>query len=171
MNFSVRYCSTNNFFYFIFFLAQKNELRKSSFVKKCNWLSGLLSGINASEEAQNDLIRGETLGRKQKKELIDDCIKQNKADFYCTVKKNKLKTFCSLKPIKRLHSIRSFPVCQTTCSPRKATSNDSDHVFFIKDQYWNDSIKSCERNRRSNTGSIRMTAAWHEQKLLKQMKK
>ena len=54
---------------------------------------------------------------------------------------------------------------------RTITSNDSDHIFFITDQYWKDSIKSCERNRRANTGSIRLTAARLEQKLAKQMKK
>ena len=51
------------------------------------------------------------------------------------------------------------------------TSNDSDHVFFITDQYWKDSTKSCERNRRANTESIRLTTASLEQKLPKQMKK
>ena len=51
------------------------------------------------------------------------------------------------------------------------TSNDSDRVFFIKDQYWKDSIKSCERNRRANAGSICLIAARLEQKLPKQIKK
>ena len=54
---------------------------------------------------------------------------------------------------------------------KKITSNDSDHVFFITDQYWKDSIKSYERNRRANTGSFRLTAASLEQKLPKKMKK
>ena len=53
---------------------------------------------------------------------------------------------------------------------RTITSNDSDHLFFISDQYWKDSIKSCERNRRANTGSIFLTAARREQILPKQMK-
>ena len=51
------------------------------------------------------------------------------------------------------------------------TSNDSDRVFLIKDQYWKDSIKRCEINRRANTGSICLIAARLEQKLPKQMKK
>ena len=51
------------------------------------------------------------------------------------------------------------------------TSNDSNHVFFITDQYWKDSTKSCERNRRANTESILLTAASLEQKLPKQMKR
>ena len=54
---------------------------------------------------------------------------------------------------------------------RTITSNDSNNIFFITDQHWKDSIKSCERNRRANTGSIRLTAARLEQKLPKQMKK
>ena len=54
---------------------------------------------------------------------------------------------------------------------RTITSNDLDHIFFITDQYWKDSIKSCERNRRANTESICLTAARLEQKLPKQMKK
>ena len=51
------------------------------------------------------------------------------------------------------------------------TSNDSYHVFLITDQDWKDSIENCERNRRANTGSIRLTAARLEQKLPNQMKK
>ena len=54
---------------------------------------------------------------------------------------------------------------------RTIISNDSDHIFFITDQYWKDSIKSCERNRRANTGSIRLITARLEQKLPKRMKK
>ena len=62
----------------------------------------MLSGINASEEVQNDLLQAEALGRKQAKEFIDDSIKQNKTGFYDTIKKNKLKPFSSLKLVKRL---------------------------------------------------------------------
>ena len=48
---------------------------------------------------------------------------------------------------------------------KRSTENDSEHVFFITDQYWNHSIKSCERNRRATTGSIRMTASRPDQKI------
>ena len=51
------------------------------------------------------------------------------------------------------------------------TWNDLDHVFFITDQSCKDSIKSSERNRTANTGSICLTAARLEQKLPKQNKK
>ena len=64
-------------------------------------MNGLLSGINASEEVQNDLLRGEALGRKQAKEFIDDRIKQNETGLYDTIKKNKLKIFSSLIPVTR----------------------------------------------------------------------
>ena len=83
---------------FIFLCLKLSELRKSSVVKKCNWWNGLLSGISAPEEVQNDFLWAEAFGRKQAKEFIDDLIKQNKTGFYDTVKKNKLKTFSSLKP-------------------------------------------------------------------------
>ena len=49
-------------------------------------------------------------------------------------------------------------------------NEDSGHVFFIKGQYWKDSIKSCERKRRANIESTHLTAARHEQKLPKQIK-
>ena len=54
---------------------------------------------------------------------------------------------------------------------KRTTANDSPHVFFVTDQYWKQSIKSCERNRRANTGSIRITAIRCDQKLPKQIKK
>ena len=57
------------------------------------------------------------------------------------------------------------------CVLKRITANDSSHIFFVTDQYWKHSIKSCERNRRANTGSIRVTAIRCDQKLPKQMKK
>ena len=58
------------------------------------------------------------------------------------------------------------------CVLKRITSNNSSHIFIVTDQYWKHSIKSCERNnRRANTGSIRVTAIRHDQKLPKQMKK
>ena len=54
---------------------------------------------------------------------------------------------------------------------KRITTNDSPHVFFVTDQYWKQSIKSCERSRRANTGSIRITAIRCDQKLPKQIKK
>ena len=46
-------------------------------------------------------------------------------------------------------------------------SSSSALIFFITDQYWKVSIKSCERNRRGRSGSIRITAMKPEQKLPK----
>ena len=54
---------------------------------------------------------------------------------------------------------------------KRITNNNSPHVFFVTDQYWKQSIKSCERNRRANAGSIRLTATRCDQKLPKQLKK
>lgn len=53
----------------------------------------------------------------------------------------------------------------------RITSNDSEHIYFVTDQYWKNSIKSCERNRRANRGTIRITASRCNQTLPKQMKK
>ena len=50
---------------------------------------------------------------------------------------------------------------------KRITSNDTFHIFFVTDQYWKHPIKSCERkNRRANTGSIRVTVIRHDQKLV-----
>ena len=57
------------------------------------------------------------------------------------------------------------------CVLKRITANNSPHVFFVTDQYWKHSIKSCERTRRANTGTIRLTAIRCNQKLPKQMKK
>ena len=83
-------------------------------------MNELFSGINASEEVENDLLQAEALGRKQAKEFIDDRIKQNKTGFCDTIKKNKLKTFSSLKPVKRL------------CVKDKEVIIQSDHSLFAR---------------------------------------
>ena len=49
--------------------------------------------------------------------------------------------------------------------------NESVHIFFITDQYWDLSMKSCERNRCALSGSIRVTASRRDQKIPKQIKK
>ena len=45
----------------------------------------------------------------------------------------------------------------------RATNNPSLNIFFTTYQYWDASIKSCERNRRTNSGSIRITASRRDQ--------
>ena len=57
------------------------------------------------------------------------------------------------------------------CVLKRITANDSEHVFFITDQYWNHSIKFSERNKRATTGIIRITASQPDQKIPKQFKK
>ena len=54
---------------------------------------------------------------------------------------------------------------------KRITSNPSTNIFFTTDQYWDASIKSCERSRRANSGLIRITASRRDQKLPKQFKK
>ena len=54
---------------------------------------------------------------------------------------------------------------------KRITFNGSALIFFITDQYWKVSIKSCERTKRSRSGSIRITAMRLEEKLPKQQKK
>ena len=54
---------------------------------------------------------------------------------------------------------------------KRITTNESAHIFFITDQYWDLSIKSCERNRRAPSDSIRVTASRRDQKIPKQIKK
>ena len=213
----------------------------------------LSSGVNASEEMQNDLLNAESVGKTKSKEFIDNRIKRNSVGFYDVFKKNQLKTFSTMEQVKKLNvngkdarililqekrsvstrellkyslgpiawslatpegriykSVKSkllnvledkIPVLGlippkvariydgmciiqelptgletfgdlSECVLKKITSNDSSHIFFVTDQYWKHSIKSCERNnRRANTGSIRVTVIRHEQKLSKQMKK
>ena len=85
-------------------------------VKRCNWLNGLLSGINASKELQNYLRWAEARRRKQVKEFINNRIKQNKTGFSDIIKKNKLKTFSLLKPVKK-HCVKGKEVInQSDCS-------------------------------------------------------
>ena len=40
---------------------------------------------------------------------------------------------------------------------KRITSNPSTNIFFTTDQYWDASIKLCERSRRANSGLIRIT--------------
>ena len=55
----------------------------------------LLSGINAQEVKQKDLLRAQ-VGKLQAERFIEERIKSNDTGFYKTIKKNKLKTFTSI---------------------------------------------------------------------------
>ena len=76
-----------------------------------------------------------------------------------------------------MHIIRQLPTGFYTFRDlsdyvlKRITSNSSTPIFFITDQYWKVSSKSCERNRQGRSGSIRITAIRPEQKLPKQQKK
>ena len=54
---------------------------------------------------------------------------------------------------------------------KQITSNHAQQVYFITDQYLENSIKSCERNQRGASGDVGKTAARRNQPSLKQMKK
>ena len=209
----------------------------------------LSSGVNASEEVQNDLLNAESVGKTKSKEFIDNRIKRNSVGFYDVIKKNQLKTFSTMKQVKKLNVNGKDVIIQDDRSffarililqekrsistrkllkyslglidwslatlegsiyksvkskllnvlgdkvpvlglipPKAARIYDGMCIiqqlptgletfgnlsgFFVTDQYWKHSIKSCERdNRRANTGSICVTVIRHEQKLPKQMKK
>ena len=223
----------------------------------------LSSGINASEEVQNDLLNAGSVEKTKSEGFIDNRIKKNSIGFYDLIKKNQLKTFSAMKQVKKLNvngkdviiqadrslfarililqekrsiSTRELlkyslgPIAWSLATPegsiykpvkakllnvleeripvlgttppkaariydgmcviqqlptgletfgdlservlKRITSNNSSHIFFVIDQYWKHSIKSCERNnRRANTGSIRVTVIHHDQKLPKQVKK
>ena len=49
----------------------------------------------------------------------------------------------------------------------RISNNPSSNIFFITNQWWDASIKSCDRNRRAISGSIRVTASRRDQKLPK----
>ena len=53
----------------------------------------LSSGVNASEEMQNDLLKAESAGKTKLEGFIDNRIKKSSVYFYNVIKKNQLKTF------------------------------------------------------------------------------
>ena len=53
----------------------------------------LSTGVNASEEAQNDLLNAEFVGKTKSEGFMDNRIKKNSVGFYDVIKKNQLKTF------------------------------------------------------------------------------
>ena len=54
---------------------------------------------------------------------------------------------------------------------KRITSSHAQQVYFITDQYLENSVKSCERNRRGASGDVTITAARRNQPSPKQMKK
>ena len=53
---------------------------------------------------------------------------------------------------------------------RRITNNEQDTVFFITDQYLENSVKSCERGKRAKVGAIRVTPERRGQRCPKQWK-
>ena len=54
---------------------------------------------------------------------------------------------------------------------KRITSYSSKVVYFVTDQYYDDSLKGCERKRRASAGSIRIQLTRRDQKPPKQFKK
>ena len=54
---------------------------------------------------------------------------------------------------------------------KKITSNEAKVIYFVTDQYNEDSLKSIERKRRKAAGSIRMQLTRRDQKRPKEFKK
>ena len=55
-----------------------------------------MSGINAQEVEQKDLLRAQQVGKLQAEIFIEERVEGNDTGFYKTIKKNKLKTFTSI---------------------------------------------------------------------------
>ena len=56
----------------------------------------LSSGVNASKDVQQDLLRAKSVGEKRSSDFIKERIKSDDVPFYDPIKKNNLKTFSSM---------------------------------------------------------------------------
>ena len=75
-----------------------NKLKElSPIYERCNALVSLSSGINATNEVKQDLLRAKQVRKNQAEDFIETRIKKNQIGFYDTIKKNKLKTFSSME--------------------------------------------------------------------------
>ena len=72
----------------------------------------LSSGVNASEEVQNDLLNAESVGKTKSEGFIENRIKKNSFGFYDVIKKNQLKTFSTMKQVKKLNVYRKDVIIQ-----------------------------------------------------------
>ena len=73
----------------------------------------LSSGVNASEEVQNDLLNAESVGKTKSEGFIENRIKKNSVGFYDVIKKNQLKTFSTMKQVKELNVNGKDVIIQT----------------------------------------------------------
>ena len=62
----------------------------------------LSSGLNASEDVQQDVLTAKDAGRQKPAAFIEEILKRNKGLFYDSIKNNNLKTFTFLNLKKTL---------------------------------------------------------------------
>ena len=62
----------------------------------------LSSGLNASEDVQQDVLTAKDVGRQKPAAFIEEILKRNKGLFYDSIKNNNLKTFTFLNLKKTL---------------------------------------------------------------------
>ena len=60
------------------------------------------SGLNASEDVQQDVLTAKDVGQQKAAAFIEEILKRNKGLFYDSIKKNNLKTFTFLNLKKTL---------------------------------------------------------------------
>ena len=72
----------------------------------------LSSGVNASEEVQNDLLNAESVGKTKSEGFIENRIKKNSVGFCDVIKKNQLKAFSTMKQVKKLNVNRKDVIIQ-----------------------------------------------------------
>ena len=96
----------------------------------------------------------------EEKVSLGDCVPQNCA-----------RGFDGMCIVQELPSGLEILGCLSDFILTCVTNNPSSSIFFTTDQYWDASIKLCERNRRATSGYIRVAAYRRDQKLPKQLKK
>ena len=77
-----------------------------------NLISGLSSGVIASDSVQSDLLRVNSVGTDCFHKFLKERVESSKIPFYSPLKKNKLKTFNS-KVEKKTHQVNSKNVTVT----------------------------------------------------------
>ena len=88
-----------------------------------------------------------------------------------SVPQNCARVFDGMCIVQQLPSGLEIFRCLSDFILARITNKPSSNIFFTTDQYWDASIKLCERNRRATSGSIRVIASRRDHKLSKQFKK
>ena len=107
---------------------------------------------------------------KSVKSKLQNALKE-KMSLVDSVPQNCVRVFDRMCFVQQLPSGLKIFGCLSDFILTRITNNPSSNIFFTTDQYWDASIKSCERNRRATSGSIRVTASRRDRKLPKQFKK